>query len=94
MWELVWRYNLSRVLCRYLLSNGSCGKSRNLTRHKLEQWFRIEGAELVKAWAGAFYRPGKTKAGDKVDTIKTRNGKVVKVGQIKVVGATPRKERE
>lgn len=82
MWELVWRYDLSRILCRYLLSNGSCGKSRNLTRQKLIHWFRTEGVELVETWASI-----RTPVVDLVEGCK-------KVGQIKVVGATPRKERQ
>jgi len=82
LWELVWRYDLSRILCRYLLSNGSCGKSRNLTRQKLIHWFRTEGVELVETWASI-----RTPVVDLVEGCK-------KVGQIKVVGATPRKERQ
>lgn len=68
------------VLCQYLSSNGSCGKNKGMTRQKLIHWFETVGVELVETWASI-----RTPVVDLVEECK-------KVGQIKVVGATPRKE--
>lgn len=60
------------LFCQYLSSNGSCGKSKGMTREKLEHWFRTEGVKLVETWASI-----RTPVIDLVEGCK-------KVGQIKV----------
>ena len=79
LWKLVWRYDLSRVLCRYLLPNGSCGKNRGMTRQKLEQFFKTQGVEIVR---GALDAHRKIEVGSKIELVG-RSGE--KVGEIKVI---------
>lgn len=77
LWRAVWQYDLSALLCQYLLPNGSCGKSINRTRQDLERWFRIKGVELVKAWVATPFRR-------KIELIRMKHGKVETVGKIEV----------
>lgn len=80
-WRAVWQYNLSTLLCRWLLSNGSCGKSNDMTRQKLVWWFENVGKEIVKTWAAL-------DAPSKIQLVGMKNGKLREVGQIQVV-STP-----
>lgn len=50
LWKAVWRCGADRLLCQYLLSNGSCGKSKGMTRQKLVHWFKTAGKEIVETW--------------------------------------------
>lgn len=68
------------ILCSYLISNGSCGKSKGMTRQKLIHWFETVGVELVETWASI-----RTPVVDLVEGCK-------KVGQIEVKKVTPRKD--
>jgi len=84
----MWEYKLTtRVMCTYLLSNGSCGKSTGMTRQKLVRWFETVGKEIVETYVATSYP-------HKEELVRVKDGKVEKVGQIKVVGVNPRKERE
>jgi len=58
-----------------------------MTRQKLVRWFETVGKEIVETYVATSYP-------HKEELVRVKDGKVEKVGQIKVVGVNPRKERE
>lgn len=56
LWRKMWEYKLTtKMMCSYLLPNGSCGKSRGMTRQKLVHWFETAGKEIVKTYVALDY---------------------------------------
>lgn len=78
LWRKMWEHKLTtKIMCSYLLPNGSCGKSKGMTRQKLIHWFETEGKEIVKTYVALDYP-------SKVELTRMKDGKVEKVGEIEV----------